>query len=217
MQQFENDPADRLTPGEAETVMRRLSGRGDLRAVGTSVGSVSALAAALGVSEAEVRALVEDARVQARSEQIAAGILEHERKGRRKLDVTAAVGAAIALVVMAIVAAGFFVWKGSQSEALAPLPPPSGGIISIGIPEIPPIAIDIGEEIRRSINEERLAELEAERAQIEAERVRIEALTTPQRDRDEATRELKQKIRDFERRLAELKKQVDATPPPSGR
>lgn len=123
MQNFKSEPGDNLTAGEAQEVLKAWTNRQQAQGVDTSVNSVTALAAGLGVSEDEVRRMLEDIRVQQRSQQIASGYLEQEQKHRKKLDITAAIGAAIALVVLGL-AVVLFLTLARRSAREAPYNPP---------------------------------------------------------------------------------------------
>ncbi len=102
MQNFSSQPGDSLTSVEAQEVLKAWTNRQQAQGVDASVNSVTALAAGLGVSEDDVRKMLEDIRVQQRSQQIASGYLEQEQKHRKRLDITAAIGAGIALLVLGL-------------------------------------------------------------------------------------------------------------------
>lgn len=109
MQNFDPSPRETLSAQEAHQVMEAFAAQ--KRSTGVpDQSSVGALAAGLGVSEEEVRKIVEDIRVQRRSEQIAANILHEQGQHRKKLDVTAAIGAAIAIIVVGLAVTGYFVF-----------------------------------------------------------------------------------------------------------
>ena len=137
MQNFSNPTADDVSANEAQEVLKAWTNRQQAQGVDPSVNSVQALASGLGVSEDEVRKMLEDIRVQQRSQQIAAGILQQEQKHRKKMDTTAAIFAAVAIVVVGLAFIIFFaVRKGVQTLP----PPPAQQTVSSDIPPIAPLA-----------------------------------------------------------------------------
>lgn len=138
MQEFESGNRDSLAPDEAREVLQAWANRRQASGVDAGVNSISALAAGLGVSEDEVRRMVEDIRVHQRSQQIAAGILTQENARRKNLDVTAAIGAAIAFIVVALAAGAFFITRTKVSGPTTVITPVVEGIPT---PPAPPAAI----------------------------------------------------------------------------
>jgi len=124
MQNQHQPTSNAVSPEEAQQVLSAWSNQQQAQGVDPRVDSVQALAAGLGVTETQVRQMLEDIRVQHRSQEIAAGIIDEQQKQRKRSDVTAAAGAAIALVVIALLVAAFFMFgqRGSNS-GLPPLPP----------------------------------------------------------------------------------------------
>ena len=125
MQNFNSEQGDSLSAVEAQEVLKAWTNRQQAQGVDPSVGSVTSLAAGLGVSEDEVRRILEDIRVQHRSQQIAAGILQQEQKHRKRLDVTAAIGATAALCVIAFIVAAIvaFGHRSRRADVFIPAPP----------------------------------------------------------------------------------------------
>src|SRR5438309_691727 len=113
MQNFSQSQSDKVSAEEAQQVLAAWANRQQAQRVDSTVGSVSALAAGLGVSEADVQRMLEDIRVQHRSQEIAQGILQQEQKQRKRSDVSAAIGAAIALVIIGLCIAAFFLFTRS--------------------------------------------------------------------------------------------------------
>ena len=122
MQNFSSNPQDSLSAQETQDLLQAWANRQQAMDVSPDVASIPALAAGLGVSEAEVRRMVEDMRVQRRSQEIAAGVLEQQNQHRKKLDVTAAIGAAIALCLLAVAAIAFFAF--GNRGPVEGIPPP---------------------------------------------------------------------------------------------
>lgn len=172
----------------------------------------------MGVSEDEVRRIVDDIRINNRSHEIASGIIQQENARRKRLDSTAALTAAIAFVIVGLVAIGGFVFWNSRADATPPaiethfsFPPE--------LAEIPDNAeLDqIAQEIARAAMEATIAALEAERASLEAQRADSRAVRAQDLDR---------KIAELQRKADEIRRQIrqnrttpipPPTPPPSGR
>ncbi|MEA2553084.1 MAG: hypothetical protein QOJ65_1260 [Fimbriimonadaceae bacterium] len=199
MQNFSSNPQDSLSAQEAHEVLSAWANRPQASGVDPNVQSVQALAAGLGVSEDEVRRMVEDVRVQHRSHQIAAGILAKENVTRRRLDVTAAIGASIAIILVAIAVTAYFVWGGARggaaaAEASAILPPPTP-IAGTPAPAFAPAdGVHVGNDgftiyengkeifvsgpdgvtIQKINIEKNLAEVDKKIAKIEAQRIKNE-------------------------------------------
>jgi hypothetical protein len=148
MQNFSSESGDNITAVEAQEVLKAWTNRQQAQGVDSSVNSVTALAAGLGVSEDDVRKMLEDIRVQQRSQQIATGYLAQEQKHRKRLDVTAAVGAAIALIVLGLFVAIFLtiarrsVRQIDLNNAPPPIPSPASQPLTVRDPDGTTTTID---------------------------------------------------------------------------
>lgn len=95
---------DAVSSAEAQQVLSAWANRQQAQRADPGANSVQALAAGLGVSEDQVRQMLEDIRVNQRSQQIAAGIIDQQQKQRKRSDINAAFIAAAVIVIMAIIA-----------------------------------------------------------------------------------------------------------------
>jgi hypothetical protein len=138
MQNLNPGSNDSVTTSEAQQILAAWSNRMAAQGVDPQVGSVQGLAANLGVSEDHVRQMLEDIRVQKRSQALAAGIMEEQHKHRKKSDVNAAIVAAIAILLVVIGAGAFFFFA---DRGVNPAVSSSEQIthVTVPIPEIPPI------------------------------------------------------------------------------
>src|SRR3569832_1465181 len=120
MQQFGPDNSNDVSAQEAKEILATWANQRQARGVNPDVNSVPALAAGLGVSEEEIRQMLEDIRVHKRSHEIAEGILNQQQKERKRSDVNAAVVAAIILVAVAIIGAVAFFMRPVSREITPP-------------------------------------------------------------------------------------------------
>jgi len=122
-------PDDSISSQEAQQILAAWANQRQAQAVDATAGSVSSLASGLGVSEEEVRQMLEDIRVQKRSQELAAGIVNKQLAHRKRSDVRAAIIAAVALLVLALVAIGGYAMLHRASNetqiitGVTPLPP----------------------------------------------------------------------------------------------
>ena len=108
MQKF--GPDESVTTQEAQQILAAWADRRQAHDVDASAGSVSSLASGLGVSEDEVRRMLEDIRVQKRSQELAAGIVNKQLEHRKRSDINAAIIAAAVLLVLIVIGAGCFMF-----------------------------------------------------------------------------------------------------------
>lgn len=134
-QDFDSGSNETLSAQEARMVMEAFTRRHPQAPAHLDANSVQAMASGLGVTETEIRRMLEDVRVQQRSEQMAAGILQQQHKHRKQLDVTAAIGAAVAIIVVVIAVAGYLFFR-PRSESIETPGPVSGPVTWTG-PEPP--------------------------------------------------------------------------------
>ncbi len=107
MQQFDSQNPNSVSQQEAQEILATWANRRQAQGVDPGVNSVSALASGLGVSEEEVRQMLEDIRVHKRSQEIATGIISHQQRERKRSDVSAAIIAAVIFVVVGLAIALF--------------------------------------------------------------------------------------------------------------
>lgn len=148
MQNFESNPQDSLSAQEARAVMEAITHRQQAAGANLDGKSVETLANGLGVTQDEVRKILEDIRVQRRSEQLAAGILNQEQKHRKRLDVTAAIGAAIAILLVVVAVTGFLFVRSRSSNVTVTLPDP----VPIEVPAPPAPVVNTG--MVRAVNDD---------------------------------------------------------------
>ena len=121
MQKFDSE-SNNVSSEEAQEILAAWTNRRQAQGIDPGVGSVPALAAGLGVSEDEIRHMLEDIRVQKRSHEIAAGIIGEQQKHRKRSDVTAAAIAAAVLVLFVLIGGALMMFRGNA--AATTLPPP---------------------------------------------------------------------------------------------
>src|ERR1041385_6659473 len=100
MQNFQSDSGNTISSQEAQEILATWADRRKAQGIDPDIGSVPALAAGLGVSEDEVRSMLEDIRVHRRSQELAANIVDQKLRLRKRSDVNAAIVAAVVIVVL---------------------------------------------------------------------------------------------------------------------
>jgi len=145
MQQFDPGNPNSLSPQEAQEILATWANRRQAQEIDPAVNSVAALASGLGVSEEEVRQMLEDIRVHKRSQQIAAGILDHQQKERKRSDVNAAIIATVVLAIIVVVGLAIYYFNPFRSYVRPPdttVPPAEH--LQIDIPPIAPVMPAVG-------------------------------------------------------------------------